>query len=139
MLDLITYTMLFGFAMMMVLIVVSPVREYLLSLELEGYFDGDTTGISYNVIHLLLFMLWLMIPGLNLVLLMLLNIMVLSIIMLAGVNILGKVLKIDIEATDSWLVFVIIFVLVAIITPLISVCNYIQPTVDKLFRSVKDI
>ena len=84
-------------------------------------------------------MLWLMIPGLNLVLLMLLNIMVLSIIMLAGVNILRKVLKIDIEATDSWLVFVIIFVLVAIIIPLIIVCNYIQPTVDKLFRSVKDI
>ena len=139
MLDLILDTTIFGFVMMLVLIVVSPIREFLLNLELEEYFDGGTTGISYNVIHLLLFMLWLMIPGLNLVLLMLLNIMVLSIIMLAGVNILRKVLKIDIEATDSWLVFVIIFVLVAIITPLIIVCNCIQPTVDKLFRSVKDI
>lgn len=137
MLDLILDTTIFGFVMMLVLIVVSPIREFLLNLELEEYFDRDTTGLSYNVVHLLLFMLWLMIPGLNLVLLMLLNIMLLSIIMLAGVNVLEKVLKIDIEATDSWLVFVIVFVLVAIITPLIIVCNCIQPTVDKLFRSVK--
>ena len=57
MLDLILDTTIFGFVMMLVLIVVSPIREFLLNLELEEYFDGDTTGISYNVIHLLLFML----------------------------------------------------------------------------------
>ena len=43
MLDLILDTTIFGFVMMLVLIVVSPIREFLLNLELEEYFDGDTT------------------------------------------------------------------------------------------------
>ena len=136
MLDLITDTMLFGFAMMIVLIVVSPVREYLLSLELEDYFDSDTTGISYNIIHLLLLALWFMIPGLNLVLLMLLNIALLVVILLIGANIVSKIFKLDIDTYDAWMVFVLMFVMVTIIKPITYACNYIQPSVDKLFRDV---
>lgn len=136
MLGLIELTTVVGFLFMVCIVAVKPFREVLLSLDLEEYFDGDTTGISYNVIHLMLFAIWLIIPGVNLALLMLLAVGFYSIVFLVIVDVIAKIFKLNVDDFDAWIIFVLMFVMVTIIKPITIVCNHIQPTVDKLARKI---
>lgn len=136
MLGLIELTTVVGFLFMICIVAVKPFRETILSLDLEEYFDGDTTGISYNVIHLMLFAIWLIIPGVNLALLMLLAIGFYSIVFLVIVDVIAKIFKLNVDDFDAWIIFVLMFVMVTIIKPITIVCNHIQPTVDKLARKI---
>lgn len=136
MLGLIELTTVVGFLFMVCIVAVKPFREVLLSLDLEEYFDGDTTGISYNVIHLMLFAIWLIIPGVNLALLMLLAVGFYSIVFLVIVDVIAKIFKLNVDDFDAWIIFVLMFVMITIIKPLTIVCNHIQPTVDKLARKI---
>lgn len=136
MLGLIELTTVVGFLFMICIVAVKPFRETLLSLDLEEYFDGDTTGISYNVIHLMLFAIWLIIPGVNLALLMLLAVGFYSIVFLVIVDVIAKIFKLNVDDFDAWIIFVLMFVMVTIIKPITIVCNHIQPTVDKLARKI---
>ncbi len=136
MLGLIELTTVVGFLFMICIVAVKPFRETLLSLDLEEYFDGDTTGISYNVIHLMLFAIWLIIPGVNLALLMLLAVGFYSIVFLVIIDVIAKIFKLNVDDFDAWIIFVLMFVMVTIIKPITIVCNHIQPTVDKLARKI---
>ena len=136
MLGLIELTTVVGFLLLISIITIKPFREVLLSLDLEEYFDEDTTGISYNVIHLLLLDIWLIIPGINLVLSMLLTIGLFSVIFVVTVDVIAKSLKLDVDEFDAWIIFVLIFIMITIIKPLTIVCNHIQPTVDKLAKKI---
>lgn len=136
MLGLIELTTVVGFLFMVCIVAVKPFREVLLSLDLEEYFDEDTTGISYNVIHLLLLAIWLIIPGVNLALLMLLAVGFYSIVFLVIVDVIAKIFKLNVDDFDAWIIFVLMFVMVTIIKPITIVCNHIQPTVDKLARKI---
>ena len=136
MLGLIELTTVVGFLFMICIVAIKPFRETLLSLDLEEYFDGDTTGISYNVIHLMLFAIWLIIPGVNLALLMLLVVGFYSIVFLVIVDVIAKIFKLNVDDFDAWIIFVLMFVMVTIIKPITIVCNHIQPTVDKLARKI---
>ena len=136
MLGLIELTTVVGFLFMICIVAVKPFREVLLSLDLEEYFDGDTTEISYNVIHLMLFAIWLIIPGINLVLTMLLTVGFYSIVFLVIVDVITKIFKLNVDDFDAWIIFVLMFVMVTIIKPITIVCNHIQPTVDKLARKI---
>lgn len=136
MLGLIELTTVVGFLFMVCIVAVKPFREVLLSLDLEEYFDEDTTGISYNVIHLLLLAIWLIIPGINLALLMLLAVGFYSIVFLVIVDVIAKIFKLNVDDFDAWIIFVLMFVMVTIIKPITIVCNHIQPTVDKLARKI---
>ena len=136
MLGLIELTTVVGFLFMICIVAVKPFREVLLSLDLEEYFDGDTTEISYNVIHLMLFAIWLIIPGINLVLTMLLTVGFYSIVFLVIVDVIAKIFKLNVDDFDAWIIFVLMFVMVTIIKPITIVCNHIQPTVDKLARKI---
>lgn len=136
MLGLIELTTVVGFLLLISIITIKPFREVLLSLDLEEYFDEDTTGISYNVIHLLLLAIWLIIPGVNLALLMLLAVGFYSIVFLVIVDVIAKIFKLNVDDFDAWIIFVLMFVMVTIIKPITIVCNHIQPTVDKLARKI---
>ena len=136
MLGLIELTTVVGFLFMICIVAIKPFRETLLSLDLEEYFDGDTTGISYNVIHLMLFAIWLIIPGVNLALLMLLVVGFYSIVFLVIVDVIAKIFKLNVDDFDAWIIFVLMFVMVTIIKPITIVCNHIQPTVDKLAKKI---
>lgn len=136
MLGLIELTTVVGFLLLISIITIKPFREVLLSLDLEEYFDEDTTGISYNVIHLLLLAIWLIIPGVNLALLMLLAVGFYSIVFLVIVDVIAKIFKLNVDDFDAWIIFVLMFVMVTIIKPITIVCNHIQPTVDKLVRKI---
>lgn len=136
MLGLIELTTVVGFLFMICIVAVKPFREILLSLDLEEYFDEDTTGISYNSIHLMLLAIWMIIPGINLVLSMLLTIGLFTVIFLVMVDVVAKILKLDVDEFDAWIIFVLIFIMITIIKPLTIVCNHIQPTVDKLAKKI---
>ena len=137
MLGLIELTTVVGFLLLLLIVAVKPVRDILLNLDIEEYFDGDTTGISYNIIHLMLFTIWLIIPGINLVLVMLLAVGLFSVVILVAVDVVARILKLDVDDFDAWIIFVLIFIMITIIKPLTIICNHVQPAVDKLFRKIR--
>ena len=138
MLGLIELTTVVGFMFLLLIVAVKPVREVLLNLDLEEYFeDGDTTGISYNIIHLMLFAIWLITPVLNLALVMLLLAGLFSVIILVAVDVVARILKLEVDDFDAWIIFVLLFIMITIIKPLTIICNHVQPAVDKLFRKIR--
>ena len=84
----------------------------------------------------MLLAIWMIIPGINLVLTVLMTIGLFSVIFLVMVDVIAKILKLDVDEFDAWIIFVLIFIMITIIKPLTIVCNHIQPTVDKLAKKI---